>query len=111
LNFPIEIVTAPLVRDTDGVALSSRNKYLSAADRERARVLSRSLFAAQRGELDAEGVRNAIAAAADKVDYVVWLDADTLEEPTANTREILVAVAAYFGTTRLIDNMLIQEKK
>ena len=111
LNFPIEIVTAPLVRDTDGVALSSRNKYLSPADRERARVLSRSLFAAQRGELDADGVRKAIAGTADKVDYVVWLDADTLEEPTADTREILVAVAAYFGTTRLIDNMLIQEKK
>ena len=111
LNFPIEIVTAPLVRDTDGVALSARNKYLSPADRERARVLSQSLFAAQRGELDADGVRNAIAGTADKVDYVVWLDADTLEEPTANTREILVAVAAYFGTTRLIDNMLIQEKK
>ena len=111
LNFPIEMVTAPLVRDTDGVALSSRNKYLSPADRERARVLSRSLFAAQRGELDADGVRKAIAGTADKVDYVVWLDADTLEEPTADTREILVAVAAYFGTTRLIDNMLIQEKK
>ena len=111
LNFPIEIVTAPLVRDTDGVALSSRNKYLSPADRERAKVLSRSLFAAQRGELDADGVRKAIAGTADKVDYVVWLDADTLEEPTENTREILVAVAAYFGTTRLIDNVLIQEKK
>lgn len=111
LNFPIQIVTAPLVRDADGVALSSRNKYLSPADRERARVLSRSLFAAQRGELDADGVRNAIAAVADKVDYVVWLDADTLEEPTANTREVLVAVAAYFGTTRLIDNVLIQVKK
>lgn len=111
LNFPIEIVTAPLVRDTDGVALSSRNKYLSPADRERAKVLSRSLFAAQRGELDADGVRKAIADTADKVDYVVWLDADTLEEPTENTREILVAVAVYFGTTRLIDNVLIQEKK
>ena len=111
LNFPIEMVTAPLVRDTDGVALSSRNKYLSPADRERAKVLSQSLFAAQRGELDADGVRKAIAGTADKVDYVVWLDADTLEEPTADTREILVAVAAYFGTTRLIDNMLIQEKK
>lgn len=111
LNFPIEMVTAPLVRDTDGVALSSRNKYLSPADRERAKVLSQSLFAAQRGELDADGVRKAIAGTADKVDYVVWLDADTLEDPTENTREILVAVAAYFGTTRLIDNMLIQEKK
>lgn len=111
LNFPIEMVTAPLVRDTDGVALSSRNKYLSPADRERAKVLSQSLFAAQRGELDADGVRKAIAGTADKVDYVVWLDADTLEEPAENTREILVAVAAYFGTTRLIDNMLIQEKK
>lgn len=111
LNFPIRIITAPLVRDTDQVALSSRNKYLSPEERERARVLSRSLFAAQRGELDAAGVRKAIAEAADKVDYVVWLDADTLEEPTADTREILVAVAAYFGTTRLIDNVLIQEKK
>lgn len=111
LDFPIEIVTAPLVRDADGVALSSRNKYLSPEERERARVLSQSLFAAERGELDAEGVRKAIAAKADKVDYVVWFDADTLAEPTPATREVLVAAAAYFGKTRLIDNILIQVKK
>lgn len=111
LDFPIEIVTAPLVRDADGVALSSRNKYLSPEERERARVLSQSLFAAQRGELDAEGVRKAIAAKADKVDYVVWFDADTLAEPTPATREVLVAAAAYFGNTRLIDNVLVQVKQ
>ena len=68
-------------------------------------------FCRRAGGRDADGVRKAIAGTADKVDYVVWLDADTLEEPTENTREILVAVAAYFGTTRLIDNVLIQEKK
>ena len=105
------LVIRRMVRDADGVALSSRNKYLSPEERERARVLSQSLFAAQRGELDAEGVRKAIAAKADKVDYVVWFHADTLAEPTPATREVLVAAAAYFGKTRLIDNDLVQVKK
>ena len=111
LDFPVEIVTAPLVRDADLVALSSRNRYLSAEERERAKVLSQSLLAAQRGELDAAGVRKAIEAKADKVDYVVWFDADTLKEPAPETRRILAAAAAYFGKTRLIDNVLIEVHK
>ncbi len=111
LDFPVEIVTAPLVRDADGVALSSRNKYLTPAERERARVLSRSLMAAARGELDCDGLRKAIEAESDKVDYVVWFDADTLEAPGPDTKCILAAAAAYFGRTRLIDNILIQVKK
>ena len=117
LNFPVEIVVSPLVRDEDGVALSSRNSYLSAEERERARVLSRTLRAAapalRTAGLDAvEAIREAMALeigkCADQVDYVEILDADTLEKPTADTHEVLALLAAYFGKTRLIDNTLVQ---
>ncbi len=118
LDFPVQVIVAPLVRDADGVALSSRNAYLSAAERERGKVLSRSLFAAVpaiRGMGDTAGLgalRDAmygeIAKYADRVDYVEILDADTLTAPGEQTREVLVLLAAYFGKTRLIDNTLIE---
>ena len=120
LDFPVEIVIAPLVRDSDRVALSSRNAYLSAAERERARVLSQSLFRAE-PELAAGGlaavdrvrdeIRQAVTAKSDRVDYVEILDSDTLEPPTPATREVLIALAAYFGKTRLIDNCLVSWQK
>lgn len=117
LNFPIRIIVAPLVRDADGVALSSRNNYLSPGERERARVLYRtlqfaasSLHSAKPDEL--ETIRSAmihkIAECADRVDYVEILDADTLKRPDGDACELLVLVAAYFGKTRLIDNVLVQ---
>lgn len=117
LNFPVEIVTAPLVRDADGLALSSRNKYLSPDERRRALVLSRSLAAAvpalrsagvEAAPAIAAAIRHELEKAADRVDYVEMLDADTLLAPTASTREVLAALAAFFGNTRLIDNVLIR---
>lgn len=120
LNFPIEIVAAPLVRGADGLALSSRNRYLSAEEHQQALVLSRALRAAkpaleeaglEAAPAVAAAVRHEIEAAGGRVDYVEVLDVDTLEEPTAETREALFALAAYFGSTRLIDNELIQVKK
>lgn len=116
LNFPIEIVIAPLIRDRDGVALSSRNAYLSPDERERARVLSRTLFAsvpairsAGAEALDdiAAAIRSEIEKYADAVDYVEILDAETLRKPTAATAEVAVLLAARFGKTRLIDNTLV----
>ncbi len=114
LDFPVNIIVAPLVRDTDGVALSSRNAYLSAEERERGRALSRSLADAaarlKRGEDAAKVCRRmheSIAAAADKVDYAEIRDAETLEMPRQNSRELILLAAAYFGKTRLIDNMLV----
>lgn len=120
LNFPIEIIAAPLVRDADGLALSSRNRYLSAEERQQALVLNRTLrpakLAIERAGIGAiadvlEAVRSTITGAGGRVDYVEALDTASLSAPTAETQEILLAMAVYFGTTRLIDNILIEVKK
>jgi pantoate--beta-alanine ligase len=116
LAFPVEIVVCPIVRESDGLALSSRNKYLSAEERKRALVLSRSLR-----EVEARwrtGVRDSgelIDVAREvfrsqpevRVDYVEIVDPETLEPVPDAARPILVAVAAFVGSTRLIDNLLL----
>ncbi|MBO7741365.1 MAG: pantoate--beta-alanine ligase [Victivallales bacterium] len=114
LNVPIEIIPAPLVREEDGLALSSRNKYLSASERERALAISRSLRAAEAavtgGEKSPEAlialVREGISGA-DRIDYVEVMDRRTLRPAASLEGPLLLAVAAYFGTTRLIDNIFI----
>lgn len=116
LNFPVEIIVAPIVRETDGLAMSSRNKYLSADERKRALAISASLRDAEK-TLEAEGgkaldgiaekIAERIAASGGKVDYVEILDAENLEQVSASTNTVLIAVAAFFGATRLIDNALI----
>ncbi|MBS1370377.1 MAG: pantoate--beta-alanine ligase [Lentisphaeria bacterium] len=120
LNFPVEIVAAPLIREHSGLALSSRNAYLTADERERAVVLSRVLDAA-RPALVAGGVeaipavldvmRHEIEKAGGRIDYIEALDASTLEPPAAKTADLLVALAVYFGKTRLIDNTLVWVKQ
>jgi pantoate--beta-alanine ligase len=115
LNFPIRLIISPLIREKDGLALSSRNKYLSAEERENALVLSRSLKEAKES-LEAgtftiasaiETIKNNIAAKGGKVDYVECVDSETLEDVRTKTgREIMFVLAAYFGSTRLIDNIL-----
>lgn len=116
LNFPIQIIEGALIREKDGLALSSRNRYLSDDERQRALVISRSLKAAapiiQSTGVAAiastvESVKQKISAAGGKIDYVEALDAETLTAPTDNTKSILLAAAVYFGTTRLIDNEFI----
>ena len=119
LNMPVTIDIAPLIRDADGVALSSRNRYLSADERSRARVISQALRRAE-AELSARGagaalelaagVKEAVTAAGGKVDYVEALDGDTLTGATAESRSVLIAVAAVFGSTRLIDNIFTEFK-
>ena len=116
LNFPVEIVLGDLIRDTDNVAMSSRNRYLSEDERTRARSISQSVFAAE-ARLKADGVSAVSAVIADAVkrisdaggvvDYVEVRDSSTLEEPTAASCGVLFAVAAVFGTTRLIDNCFV----
>ena len=117
LDFPIEIIPGALVRDTDGLALSSRNRYLSSDERSRALSIHRSLTAARKlVEADGlnaipEAIENAKAemtAAGGRVDYVSALDIDTMKEPTPETKQLLFAAACFFGTTRLIDNELIE---
>jgi pantoate--beta-alanine ligase len=112
LNFPIEVVAVPTVREADGLALSSRNGYLTPADREVALALSRSLaagVAAAAGGPDAVR-REALAVLEQQpalgIDYLALVDPATLAEvPVDFTGDALLAVAAKVGTTRLIDNM------
>lgn len=116
LMFSVEIVIAPIVRESDGLALSSRNAYLSPAERKQAAVLSRALREVEKRYLggersSAELIETARAVLAGElsvhVDYIEIVDRDTLEpvaEPQAGN---LVAVAAFVGTTRLIDNVVL----
>ena len=114
LNFPIEIIGAPTVRESDGLACSSRNQYLNVAEREQAPVLQRALQEARQQFKQGEKSAGAIAAAARKtiasaplarLDYLEVVNATTLQ-PVANVGpDSLIAVAAFFGQTRLIDNL------
>ncbi len=116
LNFEVELVGCAIVRDTDGLALSSRNKYLSAIERKHALVLHRTLLRLER--MIAEGERQSIALvqrgmetlnaeAGIRVDYLAIVDANTLLPVKSAETSTLVAVAAYVGSTRLIDNFLV----
>ena len=116
LNFPVHLVVCPIFREEDGLAMSSRNRYLSATERKHALVLPSALNAAQelvkRGERSAEALRAAIRAtfAADalvRLDYAEVVDADTLEPVVEISQGTLVAAAAWVGKTRLIDNFLV----
>ena len=111
LNVPVRIVTAPTVREPDGLALSSRNAYLSPDERSQATAIRRALLLArdakpQRPAELARLVRREIKTASlAKIDYVEVLDARTLEPPASSTRELVIACAVWLGRTRLIDNI------
>ena len=115
LNVPIQIIQAPLVREADGLALSSRNKYLSAEERVRALALSRGLRAAQAkynaGERNAQALKDAVLQelqpAADSIDYVDVMARSTLRPVETVDQPALLAIAAYIGKTRLIDNLFL----
>ncbi len=116
LDVPVEVVGAPIVRDGDGVALSSRNAYLSASERESARALSRALRVAERAAADGRGALEVRAAALEllaatdglDVDYVALVDPATAEDVPADLRgPALLALAARVGATRLIDNAVL----
>jgi pantoate--beta-alanine ligase len=114
LNFPIEIIGAPTVRETDGLASSSRNQHLSASERQQAPVLHRALQEARRlvaqdersAAVILEATRKSIAEAPlARVDYLEVVDAETLQPLAVVGSHSLIAVAAFFGETRLIDNL------
>lgn len=118
LNFPIKIIVNPLIREPDGLAMSSRNRYLSPAERQQALSISCSLFTAakhiKQSGLKAEkfspitrDIRDAIETAGGKIDYVEIIDGDSLQPVSNTTKKIVIAVAAFFGKTRLIDNVII----
>ncbi len=114
LNFPVEVVAVPTVRDADGLALSSRNMYLDEDDRRVALTLSRALRAGAAEESNgADAVRRTARAALDAepgvgVDYLALVETATLAEvPDGTTGPALLAVAARVGSTRLIDNVVV----
>lgn len=117
LNLPIEIVVCPIVRESDGLAMSSRNAYLNPEQRKQALVLHRSLVRvqalAERGEsaalkLAAAGREEFSREPSVRLDYFEIVNPDTLDPVPEVAGETLVAVAAYVGTTRLIDNLLLK---
>lgn len=116
LNFDLEIIGCPIIREEDGLAKSSRNTYLSAEERKAAVVLHKSLEKGERmlrgGEKDAEKIKQAIrevilAEPLAKIDYVEVVDFDTLESVETADGEVLTAIAVYIGKTRLIDNVIV----
>jgi pantoate--beta-alanine ligase len=116
LNFDVRIVVCPIVREPDGLAMSSRNAYLTPEQRKQATVLSRALMRVQslvdRGEsssarLIVAGTQVMAEEPAVKLDYFEIIDRDTLDPISDVSRGALIAVAAYVGNTRLIDNIVV----
>ena len=119
LNFPVEIVACPIVREPDGLAMSSRNAYLDEQQRKQALVLHRSLLRVKKfwdaGErraanLVAVGCEEIAAEKSVRLDYFEIVDPDSLNAVERVAEGALVAVAAFVGTTRLIDNILLSSR-
>jgi pantoate--beta-alanine ligase len=118
LDIPTEIITCPTLRDSDGLAMSSRNVYLSAAERTSGLSLSRALFVARdkvrAGETDLNAIRLALRDEMEQtpgvsVDYATIVDPESLVELTEIAPRMVALVAARVGPTRLIDNLLISK--
>jgi pantoate--beta-alanine ligase len=116
LNFPVEIVVCPIVREPDGLAMSSRNVYLSPEQRKAATVLHRALTEAQslynKGERGAEPLRKSMlnvlrSEPLAEVQYVSCADYESLRELDRVTGKALLSLAVFFGKTRLIDNVVL----
>jgi pantoate--beta-alanine ligase len=120
LNFPVEIIACPIVREPDGLAMGSRNAYLSPQERNRALVLQSSLQRAQEEFEAGERTAAKLISAAKEVfahsqdvvlDYFEIVDPDTLDPVVQISQLALIAVAAYVGSTRLIDNLVLNPTK
>lgn len=118
LNFGLELIVCPIVREPDGLAMSSRNKYLSSPERKAALVLSQALQLAQtafvQGERDAGKMRQIMtghinAEPLARLDYVSAADPETLAELEQIESKALLSMAVFIGKTRLIDNLIIAE--
>jgi len=119
LHFPVEIVACPIVRESDGLAMSSRNAYLDPAQRKQAVVLQHTLVRIQRlfqqgqrsvAQLTSAGQQMLTAEPALKLDYLEFVDQETLDPLSTAAPGTLVAVAGFFGSTRLIDNVILQQE-
>jgi pantoate--beta-alanine ligase len=117
LNFDVEIITGPIVREHDGLAMSSRNKYLSVEERQNALILYKSLKLAEKmvmdGKNDTEFIYNKMINLIEEtpdaiIDYIAIVDSKTLKPVQRVQNNTLIALAVKIGSTRLIDNTLIQ---
>ena len=117
LNMNLEVVTLPTIREPDGLAMSSRNSYLSAEERQAALILYRALMLAKglwsQGKTDAEKLRNEMARLIGReplatIDYISIADNETLEELKEVKTPALVSLAVKIGKTRLIDNLVLE---
>jgi pantoate--beta-alanine ligase len=118
LNFETEIIACPIIREEDGLAMSSRNSYLSKEQRQAALVISKSLNIAKKmledGQRDAQSIKKVIEQSISneplaKINYIDIVDERTLETVDEIISGVLVAVAVYIGETRLIDNFIFKE--
>lgn len=114
LNIPIEIIPCPIIREEDGLALSSRNTYLSKEERKAALCLSKAIFAGEKLAKDGGSVEEVIGKMKEiidgeelsKIDYISVVDLKTMEDASDFDGDRLVAIAVYIGKTRLIDNFI-----
>lgn len=115
LNFPVEIRVMPIIREADGLAMSSRNTYLSEAERQAALIIPKSLSAGktllENGERNGRRIAKKVeeilkSEPLARIDYIAVKNADTLEEAETINGSVLVAVAVWIGKTRLIDNFI-----
>jgi len=120
LNFGINIIISPIIRENDGLAVSSRNKYLTPEQRQQAAVLYRSLRAAEQeyeqGNVDPVSIKNKMKEIISeqplaKIDYIALVNADTLTRPKPGTNDVLAALAVFFDKTRLIDNTILKKRR
>ena len=116
LNIPVEIVACPIVREEDGLAMSSRNTYLSNDERKAALCLSKSIFEGEKMAKEGASVKEVLAKMEEiisseklaKIDYVSAVDFETIKNVDNFNKDTLVAIAVYIGKTRLIDNFIYE---
>lgn len=116
LNIPVEIVACPIVREEDGLAMSSRNTYLSADERKAALCLSKAIFEGEKMAKEGFSVKEVLEKMEEiisseklaKIDYIQAVDLETIKDVDNFNKDTLVAIAVYIGETRLIDNFIYE---
>lgn len=116
LNIPVEIVACPIVREDDGLAMSSRNTYLSADERKAALCLSKAIFEGEKMAKNGSSVKEVLEKMKEiisseklaKIDYISAVDLETIKDVDNFNKDTLVAIAVYIGKTRLIDNFIYE---
>lgn len=116
LNIPVEIVDCPIVREEDGLAMSSRNTYLSTDERKAALCLSKAIFEGEKMAKNGASVKEVLRKMEEiisseklaKIDYISAVDLETIEDVENFDKDTLVAIAVYIGKTRLIDNFIYE---